>query len=63
MNAPSLMDDPLRAWERFEPSEREPARRTDVFTARPDALWSQVLRRKGSEYVLLATMPMDPSLN
>jgi putative transcriptional regulator len=41
----------------------EPARRTDVFTARPDALWSQVLRRKGSEYVLLATMPMDPSLN
>jgi putative transcriptional regulator len=41
----------------------EPAQRTDVFTARPDALWSQVLRRKGSEYVLLATMPMDPSLN
>jgi putative transcriptional regulator len=41
----------------------EPARRTDVFTAQPDALWSQVLRRKGREYVLLATMPMDPSLN
>jgi putative transcriptional regulator len=41
----------------------EPARRTDVFTADPEALWSQVLRRKGREYVLLATMPMDPSLN
>jgi putative transcriptional regulator len=41
----------------------EPAKRADVFTAHPDALWSQVLRRKGSEYVLLATMPMDPSLN
>jgi putative transcriptional regulator len=41
----------------------EPAQRTDVFTAQPDALWSAVLRRKGSEYVLLATMPMDPSLN
>jgi putative transcriptional regulator len=41
----------------------EPARRGDVFTADPDALWSQVLRRKGREYVLLATMPMDPSLN
>jgi putative transcriptional regulator len=41
----------------------EPARRTDVFTADPESLWSQVLRRKGREYVLLATMPIDPSLN
>jgi putative transcriptional regulator len=41
----------------------DPARRGDVFTGDPDALWSQVLRRKGSQYVLLATMPMDPSLN
>jgi putative transcriptional regulator len=41
----------------------EPARRTDVFTTVPESLWSQVLRRKGREYVLLATMPMDPSLN
>src|SRR4051812_12925348 len=41
----------------------EPARRTDVFTTDPQSLWSQVLRRKGREYVLLATMPMDPSLN
>jgi putative transcriptional regulator len=41
----------------------EPARPGDVFTSEPEALWSRVLRRKGSEYVLLATMPMDPSLN
>jgi putative transcriptional regulator len=41
----------------------EPAKRGDVFNADPEALWSQVLRRKGAEYVLLATMPMDPSLN
>jgi putative transcriptional regulator len=41
----------------------EPAARTDVFTADPEALWSSVLRRKGRDYVLLATMPMDPSLN
>jgi putative transcriptional regulator len=41
----------------------EPAERGDVFTADPEALWSRVLRRKGREYVLLATMPMDPSLN
>lgn len=41
----------------------EPAQPGDVFTAEPDALWSRVLRRKGSAYVLLATMPMDPSLN
>jgi putative transcriptional regulator len=41
----------------------DPARPDDVFTREPDALWSRVLRRKGSEYVLLATMPMDPSLN
>ncbi len=41
----------------------EPSRRGDVFTAEPDGLWSRVLRRKGKEYVLLATMPMDPGLN
>jgi putative transcriptional regulator len=41
----------------------EPARREDVFTADPEELWSQVLRRKGQEYALLSTMPMDPSLN
>jgi putative transcriptional regulator len=41
----------------------EPAAHTDVFTQDPEALWSAVLRRKGSDYLLLATMPMDPSLN
>jgi putative transcriptional regulator len=41
----------------------EPAQRTDVFTADPDELWSAVLRRKGREYMLLATMPEDPTLN
>jgi putative transcriptional regulator len=41
----------------------EPARREDVFTADPEELWSIVLRRKGRQYALLATMPADPSLN
>jgi len=41
----------------------ERAKREDVFTTDPDELWSAVLRRKGREYVLLATMPEDPSLN
>ena len=41
----------------------EPAQPADVFTTEPEALWSRVLRRKGREYVLLATMPMDPSQN
>jgi putative transcriptional regulator len=35
----------------------------DVFTAEPDDLWSLVLRRKGQQYALLSTMPIDPSLN
>ena len=34
----------------------------DVFESEED-LWSSVLRRKGGEYRLLATMPEDPSLN
>ena len=37
--------------------------REDVFTTDPDALWGRVLRRKGSRWALLATMPPDPSLN
>jgi putative transcriptional regulator len=41
----------------------EPATREDVFTAEPDDLWSLVLRRKGQQYALLSTMPIDPSLN
>jgi putative transcriptional regulator len=34
----------------------------DVFGP-SDELWSDVLRRKGGPYALLATMPPDPSLN
>jgi putative transcriptional regulator len=41
----------------------EPAIATDVFTLEPDELWSQVLRRKGGPYGVLALMPADPSLN
>jgi putative transcriptional regulator len=41
----------------------EPALPDDVFTHDPDALWSEVLRRKGGSFTLLATMPPDPSLN
>jgi putative transcriptional regulator len=41
----------------------ERARPEDVFTDRPDELWSDVVRRKGPEYRLIATMPLDPSLN
>ena len=39
-----------------------PAEPDDVFGSGDD-LWSTVLRRKGGEYRLLATMPEDPSLN
>jgi putative transcriptional regulator len=35
----------------------------DAFAPDPDALWAQVLVRKGGDYALLATMPPDPSLN
>jgi putative transcriptional regulator len=41
----------------------EPAQPDDVFTPDPDALWSEVLRRKGGPYGVLALMPPDPSLN
>ncbi|MDX6646721.1 MAG: putative transcriptional regulator [Miltoncostaeaceae bacterium] len=36
---------------------------SDVFTTEPDSLWSEVLRRKGGRYRLIAQMPEDPSLN
>jgi putative transcriptional regulator len=39
------------------------ARREDVFADDLDDLWAKVLRRMGREYALIATMPMDPSLN
>ena len=41
----------------------EPALAEDVFTSDPDALWSDVLRRKGGPFGVLALMPPDPSLN
>ncbi len=41
----------------------EPAIAADVFTLEPDELWSEVLRRKGGPYGVLALMPVDPSLN
>jgi putative transcriptional regulator len=41
----------------------QPAATTDVFTAEPQRQWADLLRRKGGDYALLATMPFDPSLN
>lgn len=41
----------------------EPARADDVFTDAPEALWADVLRRKGGTFGVLATMPPDPSRN
>ena len=41
----------------------EPAITMDVFTLDPEELWSNVLRRKGGPYSVLALMPVDPSLN
>jgi putative transcriptional regulator len=41
----------------------EPAGPEDVFTDTPESLWSEVLSRKGGRFVLLATMPDDPSVN
>jgi putative transcriptional regulator len=41
----------------------EPAEPEDVFTREPEELWSDVLRRKGGPFGVLALMPPDPSLN
>jgi putative transcriptional regulator len=41
----------------------EPASNDDAFTEDPDALWADVLRRKGGIYELLARIPEDPSVN
>jgi len=35
----------------------------DAFTDEPSQLWSRVLTRKGGAYALVATMPLDPTLN
>jgi putative transcriptional regulator len=37
--------------------------REEIFTEDPGDLWAAVLRRMGNRYALLATMPVDPSLN
>jgi putative transcriptional regulator len=41
----------------------EPASVDAIFTDDPEQLWSDVLRRKGGHYELVARMPLDPSLN
>jgi putative transcriptional regulator len=41
----------------------EPALADDAFTDAPEALWADVLRRKGGVYELVARMPEDPSVN
>jgi putative transcriptional regulator len=41
----------------------EPPQLEDVFTDDPESLWSAVLRRKGGQFALIATMPPDPSMN
>jgi putative transcriptional regulator len=35
----------------------------DVFTEAPQDLWSSVLRRQGGKLAMLATFPVDPSVN
>lgn len=35
----------------------------DIFTEEPEALWSDVLRRKGGPFTVLAGMPPDPTRN
>jgi len=35
----------------------------DVFTDTPETLWSDVLRRNGGQYALIARMPLDPTWN
>ncbi len=41
----------------------EPADPDDVFTVAPEELWSEVLRRKGGPFGVLALMPPDPTAN
>jgi putative transcriptional regulator len=35
----------------------------DVFTSAPEGLWGEVLRRQGGPFAILASMPLDPSVN
>lgn len=41
----------------------EPAAEDDVFTDKPDTLWSRLLERKGPEYRQLSRTPFDPTMN
>ncbi len=41
----------------------EAAEPDDIFTDDPEGLWSDLLRRKGGQYELVARMPLNPSLN
>lgn len=41
----------------------EPATADDVFTPSPDALWYDLLERKGPPYDQVARIPFDPSMN
>jgi putative transcriptional regulator len=41
----------------------EDALSDDAFTEEPEDLWSDVLRRKGGVYELVARMPEDPRVN
>ena len=40
-----------------------PARVEDVFSADPERLWSDVLRREGGALAVLALLPADPRVN
>lgn len=40
-----------------------PATADDVFTDEPETLWTEAVRRTGPGNRLLATMPIDPSMN
>jgi putative transcriptional regulator len=41
----------------------EPPLPSELFPDDPATLWSDVLRRKGGQFSLIARMPADPSLN
>jgi putative transcriptional regulator len=41
----------------------EPPMPAELFAADPEALWQDVLARKGGQFALIARMPADPSLN
>ena len=41
----------------------EQALPADVFAADAEVLWKSVVRRKGGEAALLATLPFDPTMN